>query len=62
MILQAAKDHDLDLARSWLIGDAARDIDAGLAAGLDASRCLRIGPTDPFPDALAAAHHILAAT
>jgi len=33
MLLQAAQDHSLDLARSWLIGDASRDIEAGLAAG-----------------------------
>lgn len=33
MLLFAAKHLGLDLERSWLIGDAGRDIDAGKAAG-----------------------------
>lgn len=33
MLLQAAKDMDLDLAASWLVGDQERDIRAGRAAG-----------------------------
>ena len=33
MILQAAEALALDLSRSWLIGDAPRDIEAGKAAG-----------------------------
>ncbi len=33
MILRAAQNLALDLARSWLIGDAPRDIEAGNAAG-----------------------------
>jgi histidinol-phosphate phosphatase family protein len=33
MILQAAHDLNLDLARSWVIGDQERDIIAGHAAG-----------------------------
>lgn len=33
MILQAAEMLALDLSRSWLIGDAPRDVDAGAAAG-----------------------------
>lgn len=33
MLLQAAGDLDLDLSRSWMIGDSARDIQAGRAAG-----------------------------
>src|SRR5919199_3538380 len=33
MVLAAAADHDLDLSRSWLIGDAAGDMGAGYAAG-----------------------------
>lgn len=45
MILAAAEDLALDLSRSWLIGDAERDIEAGVAAGLDPSRCLRVGPS-----------------
>ncbi|MFK7959991.1 MAG: D-glycero-alpha-D-manno-heptose-1,7-bisphosphate 7-phosphatase [Phycisphaerales bacterium] len=33
MLLQAARDLDLDLASSWMIGDQMRDIEAGRAAG-----------------------------
>lgn len=33
MLVQAARDLDLDLERSWLIGDQMRDIQAGHAAG-----------------------------
>jgi D-glycero-D-manno-heptose 1,7-bisphosphate phosphatase len=43
MLLAAAEELGLDLGRSWLIGDAQRDVDAGVAAGLAAERCLLIG-------------------
>jgi D-glycero-D-manno-heptose 1,7-bisphosphate phosphatase len=33
MLLRAAKDLDIDLAQSWMVGDRWRDIDAGHAAG-----------------------------
>jgi D-glycero-D-manno-heptose 1,7-bisphosphate phosphatase len=33
MLLQAARDHDIDLAASWMIGDSGRDVGAGRAAG-----------------------------
>ena len=33
MILTAAKNHDIDLPRSFMIGDRWRDISAGAAAG-----------------------------
>jgi histidinol-phosphate phosphatase family protein len=33
MLLKAAEEHDLDLGRSWMIGDTPRDMQAGLAAG-----------------------------
>ena len=33
MLLQAAKDHNIDLAESWMIGDSENDILAGKAAG-----------------------------
>lgn len=33
MLLQAACERDLDLARSWMIGDRATDVEAGAAAG-----------------------------
>jgi D-glycero-D-manno-heptose 1,7-bisphosphate phosphatase len=33
MLLKAAKDLDLDLSASWMIGDGARDVEAGQRAG-----------------------------
>lgn len=33
MLLEAARDHSLDLARSWMIGDRDGDVQAGIAAG-----------------------------
>jgi D-glycero-D-manno-heptose 1,7-bisphosphate phosphatase len=42
MIFRAARALDLDLARSWLVGDAPRDIEAGAAAG-----CRTILISDP---------------
>ncbi|MGK9367871.1 D-glycero-alpha-D-manno-heptose-1,7-bisphosphate 7-phosphatase [Melioribacter sp. Ez-97] len=34
MILQAAKDHDIDLSRSFMIGDRVSDIEAGINANV----------------------------
>ncbi len=33
MLIQAAGEMDIDLSRSWMIGDSARDVQAGRAAG-----------------------------
>lgn len=33
MLLKAAADHDIDLDRSWMVGDKLADIEAGQAAG-----------------------------
>lgn len=33
MLLQAAQEHDIDLARSYIVGDKLADVEAGLAAG-----------------------------
>jgi D-glycero-D-manno-heptose 1,7-bisphosphate phosphatase len=46
MILQAARELGLDLAASWTIGDGARDVEAGLAAG---TRAILISADDPAP-------------
>lgn len=54
MILAAAADLGLDLARSWLIGDAERDSAAGVAAGIAPGRCLRVGAGLDFAGAAAA--------
>jgi D-glycero-D-manno-heptose 1,7-bisphosphate phosphatase len=42
MILQAVADFDIDIEASWMIGDTARDIQAGQAAG-----CKTIWLTNP---------------
>jgi D-glycero-D-manno-heptose 1,7-bisphosphate phosphatase len=33
MLLRAAGEHGLDLARSWMVGDKAIDLEAGRRAG-----------------------------
>jgi len=45
LLLAAAREMDLDLARSWMIGDSDDDVAAGRAAGC---RTIRLGarPTD----------------
>lgn len=32
LLLQASKDHNLDLAQCWMVGDSGRDIEAGIFA------------------------------
>jgi D-glycero-D-manno-heptose 1,7-bisphosphate phosphatase len=58
MIRAAAQDLGLDLKRSWVIGDAPRDIAAGLAAGIDPERCLRVGPRGAWATVLDAAREV----
>jgi D-glycero-D-manno-heptose 1,7-bisphosphate phosphatase len=60
MILAAAKDLELDLTRSWLIGDAPRDIEAGVAAGIDPGRALLVG-VPPMASFLDAARRVVGA-
>ena len=45
LLLQAAKDFNIDLSQSYMIGDSKRDIDAGIAAGCSAS--YMINPNEP---------------
>jgi len=59
MILAAADELGLDLPRSWLVGDAERDIRAATAAGIPPPHALLIGPDRPLADLAAAAEHIL---
>jgi D-glycero-D-manno-heptose 1,7-bisphosphate phosphatase len=55
MLLTAAEELDIDLTASWLVGDSARDIDAGKSAGCTTiliqnaahSRTLEPGATSP---------------
>jgi D-glycero-D-manno-heptose 1,7-bisphosphate phosphatase len=34
MLVRAAREHGIDLARSWMIGDSLVDLEAGAAAGV----------------------------
>lgn len=43
MVLAAAEDLGLDLGRSWMIGDAERDVQAGIAAGIGRERTIVVG-------------------
>ena len=51
MILAATADLDLDLSRSWMIGDAQRDIEAAVNAGINLARTVRVGEGVSFLDA-----------
>jgi D-glycero-D-manno-heptose 1,7-bisphosphate phosphatase len=51
MLHAAATDLGLTLADAWIIGDAPRDIEAGLAAGLDPAKCLLVGAALSFTQA-----------
>ena len=42
MLLQAMEDYDIDIKSSWMVGDTARDIEAGQSAG-----CKTIWLTNP---------------
>ena len=42
MLIEAAEAHGLDLARSWMIGDSERDIEAGRRAGCGVT--VRVAP------------------
>ena len=43
MLFRAARDFSLDLASSWMIGDAWTDVQAGQAAGLRGTIMVRTG-------------------
>ena len=60
MLLAAAQDYDIDLDASWMVGDTARDIEAGQASGC---RTILLGPAVANPthhcdDLMQAAAHI----
>jgi hypothetical protein len=44
-----------------MIGDAVRDMEAGVAGGIAAERCLRVGPGAELHDVAAAAEVIMKA-
>jgi D-glycero-D-manno-heptose 1,7-bisphosphate phosphatase len=55
-ILEAIERHQLDPAACWMVGDAASDIGAALAAGIPAA-AVRTGKIDPATLAEVARHH-----
>jgi D-glycero-D-manno-heptose 1,7-bisphosphate phosphatase len=55
MILAAARDLGLDLARSWLIGDKDRDVESAINAGIPPPHAIKM---DPEGDFLAAARQV----
>lgn len=60
MLLQAAAEHEIDLASSWMIGDSDIDIQAGQAAGCRTARISDSGqnvqsPADISADSLLSA-------
>jgi D-glycero-D-manno-heptose 1,7-bisphosphate phosphatase len=59
MVVVAAREFGVDVSRSWMVGDAARDVESGVGAGIPADRCLRIGAGASFADVPAAVEHIL---
>lgn len=74
LLLRAARELDLDLARSWIVGDAERDLAAGAACGVrgilvstgkgasERARLARAGrpPPEGAPDVRSAVDAILA--
>jgi histidinol-phosphate phosphatase family protein len=55
LLLRAARELDIELGASWMVGDSATDVEAGAHAGC---RTLRVRPVDGA--LLAAAQTILA--
>lgn len=43
LVLEAARRHELDLSRSYLIGDSLRDLECGARAGLHGTLLVRTG-------------------
>ena len=59
MIVAACKELNLDPARSWMVGDKQRDLDAAIAAGVPASQTIRVAHDSPIADLAHAARLIL---
>jgi len=59
MIVAACQELGLDVARSWMIGDKQRDLDAGIDAGVPPKHTIQVGPHGTHENLLAAAEEIL---
>lgn len=51
LLLQAAEEYNIDLTKSWMVGDSPQDIVAGMAAG-----CHTMQVSDTMPLTVAVAH------
>ena len=49
MFIRAAEEHDIDLAASYMVGDAERDIEAARAAGCKGMAIIMPDQLDTFP-------------
>jgi D-glycero-D-manno-heptose 1,7-bisphosphate phosphatase len=49
MLLQAAREHSIDLANSWMVGDSDIDMQAGRAAGCRTLRITHNGTSPQVP-------------
>lgn len=47
MLFNAARDHEVNLAQSWMIGDSDTDIEAGKSAGCRTARILKVAEMPP---------------
>jgi D-glycero-D-manno-heptose 1,7-bisphosphate phosphatase len=61
MILDAAKDFDIDLSNSWMIGDHESDVKAGLSAGTKAILVKTANKPEDSDDATYVADDLLSA-
>ena len=60
LLLQAASEHDIDLSRSWMVGDGLTDVRAGKSAGcktmlvgkMKCQLCKLMDEEDAHPDAI----------
>jgi D-glycero-D-manno-heptose 1,7-bisphosphate phosphatase len=65
MLLDAARDHDIDLGASWMIGDSQADVEAGKSAGCNTALLAegesgaKQEPSTVAPSLLDAVQHIL---
>jgi len=58
LILRAAKEHDLDLHKSWVVGNAGHDIEAGRRAGCRTILVSNGDPTETFNSPSDTPHYV----
>jgi len=67
MLFRAAREYDIDLEKSWMIGDSEKDVEAGKQAGCKTVRLIPSGESAKTaadfvaPSLLSAVHTILEA-